>query len=127
MNYFLLVSSLLSIFIVIGHFTVGKKLYLLPMLKADFDEIPKKIMQSLFHYSSVYLTLSAIFLTYFLFNLSLLENGKYVIVFIGTHFILNAIVQMIIAINSNIEKPLAKLFQWSLFILTGIFSILSIY
>ncbi len=126
MNWLLTLSALLSISIVIGHFTMGRKLYLLPMLNAEFDEVSQKIMHSLFHYSSVFLVLSAIVLTYFSFEVNAVQGFELVVTFIGVNFVLNAVVQIIIALTSKLEKPLMKLFQWTLFLLTGITALLSV-
>ena len=58
MNWYMLIAGIIALFAVIGHFTIGRKLFLMPTLKADFDVVAKKIMHCLFHYSSVWLVLS---------------------------------------------------------------------
>ena len=62
MNYFILIAAILSLAAVIGHFTMGRKDYLKPVLDSDIDIVPKKVMQSLFHYMSVFMVLSTIIL-----------------------------------------------------------------
>jgi hypothetical protein len=44
--------------------------------------------------------------------------------FVGLHFLLYALIQIIIALTSGIKKPLAKLFQWTLFLLIAVFAYL---
>ena len=62
MNWLVLISGLVAGFCTIGHFAIGSKQYLQPMLQATFDDVPKKVMHCVFHYVSVYLVLSTIFL-----------------------------------------------------------------
>jgi len=126
MNLLLLIATVLNLFIVIGHFSMGKKLYLLPMLETDMDDVVKKIMHSLFHYSSVFLTTSALILFYSLINTSFQEDNIFLLLFISSQFILNALVQLLISFTSQIKNPLMKLFQWTLFLATGILIILGI-
>ncbi len=60
MNWFVSVAGIFSAFTVIGHFTMGSKEYLKPMLAAEFDQVPKKVMHSVFHYSSAFLILATL-------------------------------------------------------------------
>ncbi len=62
MNWLLLISGLFGAITTIGHFTMGRKEYLIPMLEASFEEVPKKVMHCVFHYVSAYLILSTIVL-----------------------------------------------------------------
>jgi hypothetical protein len=62
MNWMILISGLVAGFVNVGHFTVGSKDFLKPMLQADFDDVPKKVMHCVFHYVSVYVVLSFIVL-----------------------------------------------------------------
>ena len=41
MNILVFISGLFALFTVIGHFAVGIKSFLKPMLEANFDEVPK--------------------------------------------------------------------------------------
>ena len=60
MNWMILISGLAAGFVNLGHFTIGSKDFLKPMLKADFDDVPKKVMHCVFHYVSVFLVLTSI-------------------------------------------------------------------
>lgn len=37
-----------------GRFAIGAEDFLKPVMNSDIDEIPRKVMQSLFHYVSLY-------------------------------------------------------------------------
>ena len=118
MNYFILISAILSLAAVIGHFTMGRKDYLKPVLDSDIDIVPKKVMHSLFHYMSVFMVLSAIIL----FSGSsqscpLYDYVHNMIRFIGIVYAFFALTQFIIASTSGIPGGVIKLFQWVLWAL----------
>jgi hypothetical protein len=113
MNYFILISAILSLAAVIGHFTMGRKDYLKPVLNSDIDIVPKKVMHSLFHYMSVFMVLSTIIL--FAGSSQSCPLYDYVhnmIRFIGIVYASFAVTQFIIAITSGISGGVFKLFQW---------------
>jgi hypothetical protein len=113
MNYFILISAILSLAAVIGHFTMGRKEYLKPVLNSDIDIVPKKVMHSLFHYMSVFMVLSTIIL--FAGSSQSCPLYDYVhnmIRFIGIVYAFFAVTQFIIAITSGISGGVFKLFQW---------------
>ena len=56
-NWIILISGLAAGFVNPGHFTVGSRDFLKPMLQADVDEVPKKVMHGVFHYVPVYVVL----------------------------------------------------------------------
>jgi hypothetical protein len=124
MNWFILIAGIIALFTVIGHFTVGRSLFLLPMLKAEFDPVAKGVMHCVFHYVSVYLVLSAACLLLVGAGLLCLEHTLRLIWFIGGVYALMAIVQLMIAMSSSIEKVWSKMFQWVFFVLIVVFIIL---
>jgi hypothetical protein len=107
MNWMILISGLVAGFVNVGHFTLGSKDFLKPMLQADFDDIPKKVMHCVFHYVSAYVVLSFIVL---------------IAIGLGFSFGTADITQIVIAATSNIPKGVIKLFQWILFMLIAIFA-----
>ncbi len=120
MNLLVLVAGIISLIATIGHFTMGRKLYLRPLLKSELDPIVKTIFKSLFHYSSVYLLLS----TFFLIRIGIagskcLFDPFLVLAFICANFILMGVWQIILALRSGIEKPLANIFQWLFWLIIG--------
>ncbi len=113
MNYFIFLSAIISLGAVIGHFTMGRTSYLKPVLDSDADLVPKKVMQSVFHYISVFLVLA----TLVLFagshrSCPLYDYVHHMIRFIALVYAFFAIVQLIIALTSGIQGGVWKLFQW---------------
>jgi hypothetical protein len=122
MNWFLVVSGLVALFVVAGHFSMGRKNYLLPMMNASFDDVAKKIMQSVFHYSSVNLVVMAVLLLLIGFGVTFTGGTRLLVQVIALHYSLFALVQLIIALSSKIDKSLMKMFQWLLFIIIAVFA-----
>jgi hypothetical protein len=119
-NILILIAGILAAFVVFGHFIMGIKNYLVPMLRADFDLIPKATMQSVFHYVSVFLVLSAVALICLGLNVFDPVKNDLLVKFIGAHFILFALVQIFYSFNNKVKNPLVKMFQWTLFLPIGI-------
>jgi hypothetical protein len=126
MNWFLFISGILALGAVIGHFTIGKKLFLLPTLKADFDAAAKKTMHCLFHYASVWLILSAAALLLAATGHAFWYESEILIWFIALHYALMAVAQVIIAATAKTEKIFSKLFQWVFFALVAVFAVLGV-
>ena len=122
MNWMIFISGLVVGFVNLGHFTVGSKNFLKPMLAADFNEIPKKVMHCVFHYVSVYVVLSFIVLISIGLGFSFGTADTLLVKFIAINYFFFAITQIIIAVASNIPKGVTKLFQWILFMLIAIFA-----
>ena len=122
MNWMILISGLVAGFVNLGHFTVGRKEFLKPMLKADFDDVPKKVMQSVFHYISVYLILSFIVLIAVGLGFSSGTANVVLVKFIAINYFFFALIQIVIAATSNIPKGMTKLFQWIFFMIIAIFA-----
>jgi hypothetical protein len=118
----ILISGLAAGFVNLGHFTIGSKNFLRPMLQADFDDVPKKIMHCVFHYVSVYLILSFIVLMAIGLGFSFGTADKLLVKFIAINYFFFAITQIVIAAASNIPKGVTKLFQWIFFLIIVIFA-----
>ena len=113
MNYYLLSAGIVSLFAVIGHFSIGSKEFLRPVLDSGIEEIPKKVMQSIFHYMSVYMVLTTVILFSFSFGNGLIFKSTVdVVIVIAVIYGCFAIVQFIIALNSGVKNGVLKLFQW---------------
>jgi hypothetical protein len=113
MNYFIFISALISFVAVIGHFTMGRKEYLKPVLDSDIDIVPKKVMQSLFYYMSVFMVLSTIILLAGSHELCPLYDYVHnMIRFIAIVYAFFALTQFIIALTSGIPGGVLKMFQW---------------
>jgi len=125
MNYFILVSAIISLAAVIGHLTMGRKEYLLPVLKSQIDLVPKKVMHSLFHYMTVFMILSTIILLAGSHHsCPLYDYVHHMIRFIGVVYAFFALTQFIIALTSGIPGGIFKLFQWVLWALIALFAVL---
>ena len=122
MNWFLIIAGGLAGFATVGHFFIGSRNFLKPTLQAPFDEVPKKVMQCLFHYVSAYLILSTIFLLAIGLGYKLGGNSALLVKFIGLNYAAFAVAQIIIAVASNIQNALFKLFQWIFWTLIALFS-----
>jgi len=124
MNYFIFISALIAFVAIIGHFTMGRKDYLKPVLDSDIDLVPKKVMQSLFHYMSVVLVLSTIILLAGSHHSCPMYDYVHNMVrFIGMLFGLFAVTQFIIAATSGVPGGVFKLFQWVFWLLISVFAI----
>ena len=121
MNGFTLIAGILAGFTVIGHFTMGNKSYLKPMLNADFDIIAKKVMHSVFHYISVFLTASSLVLLNEGLGLKIIEIPTLLLHFIAVNYAGFALVQIAIALTSKVQNGVFKMFQWTLFSLDRCF------
>ncbi len=115
MNWLVLISGLVAGFCTVGHFAIGSKQYLQPMLQASFDEVPKKVMHCVFHYVSVYLVLSTLFLLAVGLGYNFNSDTSLLVKFIAVHFALFAVSQLIIAATSKISNAAFKMFQWIIF------------
>ncbi len=127
MNWYITIAGLLGVFATIGHFSIGSKQFLKPMLEASFDPIPKKVMHCLFHYVSTYMILSTIMLLMIGLNVWPALNSMIAIKFIGANYLVFAVWQFILAAASDIPNGVFKLFQWIFFILIALFSFLGAY
>ena len=122
MNWMIFISGLAAGFVNLGHFTIGSKEFLKPMLHADFDDVPQKVMHCVFHYVSVYLILSFIVLMAIGLGFSFGTADKLLVKFIAINYFLFAITQIVIAAASNIPKGVIKMFQWIFFLIIAIFA-----
>jgi hypothetical protein len=122
MNWMIFISGLAAGFVNLGHFTVGSKDFLKPMLQANFEDVPKKVMHCVFHYVSAYLVLSFIVLMAIGLGFSFGTEDKLLVRFIAINYFLFAITQIVIAAASNIPKGVIKLFQWIFFMGIAIFA-----
>ena len=128
MDYFILTSGVLASLATIGHFAVGTKDFLKPVMISDIDEIPKKVMQSLFHYMSVFMVLTSIFLLAISTGKCMLfESTTDVVKLIGIIYGGFAVIQFIIALTSSIKMGIFKLFQWIFWALIALFALMSVY
>ena len=122
MNWPIFIAGVGAVCITLGHFAVGSKLYLKPMLKASFDDVPKKVNHCVFHYVSVFLVLSAIFLLLTGAGYTSQTDTSWLVKFISLNYGLFTVVHVIIAATSGIQNAIFKMFQWTLFAFVAVFA-----
>ena len=124
MNWYIIIAGLIAAATTVGHFAVGSKKFLKPMLGASFDPIPQKVMHCVFHYVSTYLILSTVTLLLIGLGIWPSTGTSAVINFIAVNYALFAVWQIVLAITSGIPNGIFKLFQWIFFVLIALFSFL---
>ncbi len=125
MNTMFLVAGGLAAFVAVGHFAMGIRWYLKPMLKADIEEIPKTTMQAVFHYVSVFISLSALFLIAVGMGYDLGSDPILTVRFIGLNYVLFTITQVFYSFKNGIRNPLVSMFQWTMFLPIGLICLLA--
>lgn len=120
MNYLVLISGIFATLTTAGHFLIGRKWYLLPMLEASFDPVAKKVIHAVFHYVSVFLITSSAALL--LAGLGLQQPSDTLVKYIALNYALFALWQLGLAFASDIPRAPLKMFQWVFFILIAAFA-----
>ena len=115
MNWLVTIAGAVAAFMVVGHFVVGTKRFLKPMLAADFDPVARKTMHCVFHYVSAFLILSSVALLLFGTGIVDVPGSVPMVKFIALNYAAFAVWQIVIALTSGIERPLMKMFQWTMF------------
>ncbi len=122
MNWPIFIAGVGAVCITLGHFTAGSKLYLKPMLQSSFDDLPKKVNHCIFHYVSVYLMLSALFLLLIGIGYNNQADNSWLVKFIAVNYGFFAVVQIVTAATSGIPNAIFKMFQWILFVFVAVFA-----
>ncbi|MGQ1785165.1 MULTISPECIES: hypothetical protein [unclassified Saccharicrinis] len=125
MNYLLLGAGIISLSAVAGHFAMGGKEYLKPIMNSNAGPIPRYVMKSLFHYLSVFQVLATLllFLAAIDFNCRLFELNS-VARLLGVMYVGFGISQIVVAANSSVKGGVFKMFQWIFWLLIGVLAIL---
>ncbi len=126
MNWFIFIAGVIAAMATVGHFTVGRRDFLKPLLDAPIDDVPKKVMHCVFHYISVFLVMSTLALFAVGIGVKFKSGYTLLVDFIAIHYASFAVIQVVIALRSKIPKPVFKLFQWIFFSLIAIFAWLGI-
>jgi hypothetical protein len=116
------ICAYLSVFMLIGHLAAGMKMYLKPMLESNTEEVAKNVMHAVFHYMTIVMLLSAVYLVSFAHNLFPISLD--IVRFIGIFYLVCGLTQMVMAISTNGMKGLMKMFQWTMFLPIGILAVL---
>ena len=124
MNWFAFIAGLLGASTTAGHFLMGGKTYLKPVLDSSIDPVPKRVMQAVFHYVSTFLILSTIVILLVGVGVDLYDGSSFLLRFIAANYAVFAMWEIVLAITSDIEKGLAKMFHWVFFVLIAVFAFL---
>lgn len=116
MNTLILTAGLVATLTTIGHFAAGTKMFLTPMLDASFDLTAKKVMHCVFHYVSVFLIFSSLFLLLAGAGINMGGDPVLMVRFIALNYAGFAVWQIMIAARSGIPNGLGKMFQWIFFV-----------
>jgi len=121
MNWYIVVAGSAALFTTIGHFAIGSKQFLRPMLESSFDPVARKVMHCVFHYISVFLILSTAALLAVGFGVQIGEGTTLLIRFISVNFAAFALWQIALASTAGIPNAVFKMFQWMFFVLIAVF------
>jgi len=123
MNYFFFAAGIISLSACVGHFTMGYKQFLKPVLNSNIDEIPKRVMLSLFHYMSVFMAISTILLLSFGLGINCMScNIKDAVLIIAILYSCYTIVSFTIALRVGVFK----MFQWIFWLIIAVLSFLGL-
>lgn len=114
MNVLVLVAGTLAAFVVVGHVTLGRRDYFLPMLAADFDPLAKRVMEFVWHLSTLTLALMALVLLAVGFGY-LPEAGALLGWFVFAHYLGWGIIHLLLGLTSGLPRAPVRMFQWILF------------
>ncbi len=120
MNTLLLISGALAAFMVVGHGTIGRKQFFLPMLEATFDPTSKRIMAFVWHMSTATLILAAAALAYAAFMPGDGPVRNALAIYVAVQFLCYGVVHLLLVTTSGLPGAVYKQFQWSLFLAVGI-------
>ena len=120
MNPLVVSAGIIALLTTAGHFTVGRKMYLKPVLNADIEPVAKKVMHCVFHYVSTFLLLS----TLALFVIGFMRIGRLLAVFIAVNYSLFAVWQLALIKQSGIERGMLRMFQWIFFVFIAVLALL---
>ena len=79
-------------------------------------------MHFVFHYVSVFLVLTSITRLLRGFGIGFNSDANFIDKLIAIHYAAFAIVQIVIALASGIERALFKMFQWTIFVVIAVFA-----
>jgi len=119
MNGFLTASGLAATFMLVGHSTIGRKQFFLPMLGASFDPAARRVMEFVWHMSTAALALPPAVLLYAAWAGVDETALRYLIAYLALQFVLWGAIHLLIMSTSGLPGAVYKMFQWSLFFAVG--------
>ena len=119
MNGFITTSGLLAVVMLIGHSTLGRRDYFLPMRGADFDPYARRVMEFVWHMATIAIALMSLALLAVGCGY-LAEGGRLLVWFAGAHFLLWGLVHVVLGLTSGLPRAPIRIFQWVLFLSVAI-------
>lgn len=123
MNWLIITSGVVALLTTVGHFMVGSRKFLRPMLEATFDPVAKKVMHCVFHYISAFLILTTATLLGVGSGMIEFQGSTILVRFIAANYVAFAVWQVFLAGTSGIPRGALRLFQWVFFILISGFAL----
>ena len=111
----LIIGGIFGVLTALGHFIVGNKSYLQPMMLASFDQVSKNTIYCGYHYVSVFLVLSSAALLLAGTNSHFMEEAEYLIKFIALNYLGFAIWQIVLSVLARNRTGIFKPIQWVFF------------
>ncbi|MCW9034807.1 MAG: hypothetical protein OQJ97_11365 [Rhodospirillales bacterium] len=122
MNTYLLISGFIATFMLVGHSTIGRKQFFLPMVDAPFDPTAKRMMGFVWHMSTVTLVGPPLVLLYAGYVGGADQRWEFLIVFLGLQFAAWGGIHLLLMTTSGLPGAIYKQFQWILFFAVGGFA-----
>jgi len=126
MNIFLLTAGFFAAFMLIGHSTIGRRQFFLPMKEATFDPTAKRVMEFVWHMSTAALLLPPFILAYAGVKGVDGSGLGFLITYIALQFALWGGVHFLVVSTSGLPGAIYKMFQWALFLMVGGFAFLGL-
>jgi len=120
MNVLLLISGALAAFMVVGHSTIGRRHFFLPMQATTFDPTAKRIMGFVWHMSTVTLIAAAVALIYIGLTPAGTAGNGLLALYVAVQFLAYGAVHLLLVSTSKLPGAVYKQFQWSLFFAVGV-------
>ncbi len=120
MDTLLLISAGLAASMVLGHSTIGRKQFFLPMLGATFDPTAKRIMAFVWHMSTATLVVAAAALLYAGLGYTGDAAGDPLVLYVALQFLAFGAIHLVLVSTSKLPGAVYKQFQWSLFFAVGV-------
>ena len=119
MNGLIIGAGALAAIILIGHATVGRREYFLPMKAADFDPYARRVMEFVWHMSTVSIALMCLALLGVGFGLAA-AGGELLVLFATAHFVAWGLVHLLLGLTSGLPRAPMRMFQWILFLCVAV-------
>ena len=115
MNVLLSLSGTLAAFMVVGHATLGRKQFFVPMLEASFESAAKRIMAFVWHMSTLTLIAAAAALFYAASAPADGAVGQALALYAAVQFLAYGAIHLFLVATSKLPGAVYKQFQWALF------------